>query len=66
MDKHIQNDKNNPINYEQTQKERNNIIICETLERLFQKYLPDLDTPLNATLTTSEKTSMIMVFLMRI
>ena len=47
MDKHIANDKNNPINYEQTQKERNNIIICETLERLCEEYLPNLDTPLN-------------------
>ena len=47
MDTHTKNNKNNPINYEQTQKERNNIIICETLERLCQEYLPDLDTPLN-------------------
>ena len=47
MDKHIANNKNNPINYEQTQKERNNIIICETLERLCEEYLPNLDTPLN-------------------
>ena len=47
MDTHTKNDKNNPINHEQTQKERNNIIICETLEKLCQEYLPDLDTPLN-------------------